>query len=58
MPCDFTGEFAEFSNVERKNHPTIIKVIKLNIHTIDFVGHVQIGKNNPMTSDLQTIMGI
>jgi hypothetical protein len=25
-PCDFTGEFAEFSNVERKNHPTIIKV--------------------------------
>ncbi|XP_062150899.1 cellulose synthase-like protein H1 [Alnus glutinosa] len=27
MPCDFTGEFAEFSNVEPKNHPTIIKVI-------------------------------
>ncbi|XP_062152368.1 cellulose synthase-like protein B4 isoform X2 [Alnus glutinosa] len=26
-PCDFTGEFAEFSNVERKNHPTIIKVM-------------------------------
>ncbi|XP_059452776.1 cellulose synthase-like protein H1 [Corylus avellana] len=26
-PCDFLGEFAEFSNVERKNHPTIIKVI-------------------------------
>ncbi|KAG2712168.1 hypothetical protein I3760_04G112300 [Carya illinoinensis] len=26
-PCDFTGDFAEFSNVERKNHPTIIKVI-------------------------------
>ena len=25
-PCDFTGEFAEFSNIERKNHPTIIKV--------------------------------
>ena len=25
-PCDFIGEFAEFSNVERKNHPTIIKV--------------------------------
>ncbi|KAE8075652.1 hypothetical protein FH972_014346 [Carpinus fangiana] len=27
MPCDFTGEFAEFSNVDRKNHPTIIKVM-------------------------------
>ncbi|KAG6717673.1 hypothetical protein I3842_04G112300 [Carya illinoinensis] len=26
-PCDFTGDFAEFSNVERKNHPTIIKVL-------------------------------
>ncbi|XP_041007306.1 cellulose synthase-like protein H1 isoform X1 [Juglans microcarpa x Juglans regia] len=26
-PCDFTGDFAEFSNVERRNHPTIIKVL-------------------------------
>ncbi|KAE8075660.1 hypothetical protein FH972_014354 [Carpinus fangiana] len=26
-PFDFTGEFAEFSNVERKNHSTIIKVV-------------------------------
>jgi hypothetical protein len=52
MPWDFTGEFAEFSNVERKNHPTIIKVNSIYIY-IDFVGHVQIGKNNPMTSDLQ-----
>ncbi|KAE8075661.1 hypothetical protein FH972_014355 [Carpinus fangiana] len=26
-PCDFTGEFVEFSNVERKNHPAIIKVV-------------------------------
>lgn len=24
-PFDLTGEFAEFSNIERKNHPTIIK---------------------------------
>ncbi|KAG2712180.1 hypothetical protein I3760_04G112600 [Carya illinoinensis] len=30
-PCDFTGDFAEFSSVERKNHPTIIKVIWENI---------------------------
>ncbi|KAG6618240.1 hypothetical protein I3842_Q117700 [Carya illinoinensis] len=26
-PCDFTGDFAEFYSVERKNHPTIIKVM-------------------------------
>uniref|UniRef100_A0A2N9J5C4 Glycosyltransferase 2-like domain-containing protein n=1 Tax=Fagus sylvatica TaxID=28930 RepID=A0A2N9J5C4_FAGSY len=26
-PCDLTGDFLEFSNVKRKNHPTIIKVI-------------------------------
>ncbi|XP_060187847.1 cellulose synthase-like protein H1 [Lycium barbarum] len=25
--CDFAGDFAVFSNIERKNHPTIIKVI-------------------------------
>lgn len=24
--CDFTGDFAVFSNIETKNHPTIIKV--------------------------------
>ncbi|XP_059449352.1 cellulose synthase-like protein H1 [Corylus avellana] len=30
MPCDFTGEFAEFSNVDHKNHPTIIKVLWKN----------------------------
>ncbi|KAK7823151.1 cellulose synthase-like protein b3 [Quercus suber] len=27
VPCDLSGDFAEFSNVERKNHPAIIKVI-------------------------------
>jgi cellulose synthase/poly-beta-1,6-N-acetylglucosamine synthase-like glycosyltransferase len=27
LPCDLTGDFAEFLNAERKNHPTIIKVI-------------------------------
>uniref|UniRef100_A0A5B6ZN97 Cellulose synthase-like protein H1 n=1 Tax=Davidia involucrata TaxID=16924 RepID=A0A5B6ZN97_DAVIN len=27
VPCDLTGEFAVFSNIERRNHPTIIKVI-------------------------------
>ncbi|KAG6717656.1 hypothetical protein I3842_04G111900 [Carya illinoinensis] len=26
-PCDFTGDFAEFSSVECNNHPTIIKVV-------------------------------
>ncbi|KAK9284121.1 hypothetical protein L1049_023288 [Liquidambar formosana] len=26
-PCDLTGDFAVFSNIERKNHPSIIKVI-------------------------------
>ncbi|OMP05699.1 Cellulose synthase, partial [Corchorus capsularis] len=25
VPCELTGEFAVFSNVERSNHPTIIK---------------------------------
>ncbi|KAL3509820.1 hypothetical protein ACH5RR_029221 [Cinchona calisaya] len=30
LPCDLTGEFAAFSNIERKNHPTIIKVILEN----------------------------
>ncbi|CAK9172317.1 unnamed protein product [Ilex paraguariensis] len=29
-PWDFTGEFAAFSHVERRNHPTIIKVILEN----------------------------
>ncbi|XP_059628619.1 cellulose synthase-like protein B4 isoform X2 [Cornus florida] len=27
FPCDLTGEFAVFSNIERTNHQTIIKVI-------------------------------
>ncbi|XP_059452413.1 cellulose synthase-like protein H1 [Corylus avellana] len=27
MPSDFRGEFAEFLNVDRKNHPAIIKVM-------------------------------
>ncbi|XVF81628.1 hypothetical protein PTKIN_Ptkin15bG0170400 [Pterospermum kingtungense] len=27
VPCDLTGEFAAFYNVERHNHPTIIKII-------------------------------
>nr|POE84739.1 cellulose synthase-like protein h1 [Quercus suber] len=27
VPSDFTGDFAEFSNIECKNHPAIIKVI-------------------------------
>ncbi|KAL0001659.1 hypothetical protein SO802_015440 [Lithocarpus litseifolius] len=27
VPCDLSGDFAEFSNVEHKNHSTIIKVI-------------------------------
>lgn len=26
-PCDLTGDFAVFSNIERRNHPTIIKII-------------------------------
>ena len=26
VPSDFNGEFAEFSNIERRNHPAIIKV--------------------------------
>jgi hypothetical protein len=32
-PCDFIGEFVEFSNIERKNHPTIVKV---NTRLIDW----------------------
>ncbi|XP_016474240.2 cellulose synthase-like protein H1 [Nicotiana tabacum] len=28
--CDFSGDFAVFSKIERKNHPTIIKVILEN----------------------------
>ncbi|XVE78449.1 hypothetical protein DITRI_Ditri13aG0146100 [Diplodiscus trichospermus] len=27
VPCDITGEFAAFCNVERSNHPAIIKII-------------------------------
>ncbi|KAL7218916.1 hypothetical protein ACSBR2_012059 [Camellia fascicularis] len=27
QPCELTGDFADFSNIQRKNHPTIIKVI-------------------------------
>ncbi|KAK4577328.1 hypothetical protein RGQ29_027733 [Quercus rubra] len=27
VPSNFTGDFAEFSNIERKNHPAIIKII-------------------------------
>ncbi|XVE72412.1 hypothetical protein DITRI_Ditri11bG0037500 [Diplodiscus trichospermus] len=27
VPCDLTGDFAVFSNVEHSNHPTIIKII-------------------------------
>ncbi|OMO89262.1 Cellulose synthase, partial [Corchorus capsularis] len=27
IPCDLTGEFADFADVERRNHPTIIKII-------------------------------
>ncbi|KAM7503654.1 hypothetical protein LguiB_002558 [Lonicera macranthoides] len=27
VPCDLNGEFAAFADVERRNHPTIIKVI-------------------------------
>ncbi|XWS47420.1 hypothetical protein CRYUN_Cryun14cG0150600 [Craigia yunnanensis] len=27
VPCDLTGELAAFDNVERHNHPTIIKII-------------------------------
>ncbi|OMO88928.1 Cellulose synthase [Corchorus olitorius] len=27
VPCELRGEFAVFSNVERSNHPTIIKII-------------------------------
>ncbi|KAL3714737.1 hypothetical protein ACJRO7_006612 [Eucalyptus globulus] len=30
VPSNFTGEFAAFSNTERKNHPTIIKIILEN----------------------------
>ncbi|XVF20994.1 hypothetical protein REPUB_Repub12eG0052500 [Reevesia pubescens] len=29
-PCDLTGEFSVFSNIERSNHPTIIKVVGEN----------------------------
>ncbi|OMO92762.1 Cellulose synthase [Corchorus capsularis] len=27
IPCDLTGEFADFSDVERRNHSTIVKII-------------------------------
>ncbi|EOX93250.1 Cellulose synthase-like B3, putative isoform 2 [Theobroma cacao] len=27
VPCDLTGDFAVFCDVERRNHPTIIKII-------------------------------
>ncbi|GMP53938.1 hypothetical protein CsSME_00019250 [Camellia sinensis var. sinensis] len=27
QPCELTGDFADFTNIQRKNHPTIIKVI-------------------------------
>ncbi|XP_059658227.1 cellulose synthase-like protein B4 isoform X3 [Cornus florida] len=27
LPCDLTGDFAVFSNIDRRNHQTIIKVI-------------------------------
>ncbi|XP_028071915.1 cellulose synthase-like protein H1 [Camellia sinensis] len=27
QPCELTGDFADFSNIQRNNHPTIIKVI-------------------------------
>ncbi|XP_052178784.1 cellulose synthase-like protein H1 [Diospyros lotus] len=27
LPCELTGEFRDFSNIQSRNHPTIIKVI-------------------------------
>ncbi|KAI8012702.1 Cellulose synthase-like protein B3 [Camellia lanceoleosa] len=27
IPCELAGDFADFSNIQRKHHPTIIKVI-------------------------------
>ncbi|OMO88929.1 Cellulose synthase [Corchorus olitorius] len=34
VPCDLTAEFAVFSNVERNNHPTIIKIIGENLDDV------------------------
>ncbi|KAL7000067.1 hypothetical protein U1Q18_001217 [Sarracenia purpurea var. burkii] len=30
IPCELTGDFADFSKIERTNHPTIIKVVSEN----------------------------
>lgn len=35
--CDFTGDFAVFSNIERKNHPTIIKVFLYLLISLYFI---------------------
>ncbi|KAF5746090.1 cellulose synthase-like protein H1 [Tripterygium wilfordii] len=40
VPCDLTGEFAVFSDTERNNHPTIIKVIWENKGLSDGLPHL------------------
>ncbi|KAK7823153.1 cellulose synthase-like protein B4 [Quercus suber] len=41
VPCDLSGDFGEFSNAERKNHPAIIKVIWENkIGLLDELPHL------------------
>ena len=50
MPSDFTGDFAEFSNIERKNHPAIIKV---TYSVYQLTNQRSIKKRNQLTNDFQ-----
>ncbi|KAJ4979354.1 hypothetical protein NE237_010134 [Protea cynaroides] len=34
IPCELTGEFADFSGIERRNHPSIVKKQTLNLQVI------------------------